>query len=365
MNNRQGKKIPDLLPLTAAPKSVCILRLSALGDATHVLPLISALRKYWPSTQITWILGKLEYQLLKHIEDIEFIVFDKKHSVQAYRKLKTELKGRYFDVLLQMQVALRANLVSRLINSPIRLGWDDSRARDWHHKFINHQIAEVAYQHQVQGFLSFARRLGLAANEPSLDLQPSQQALEFAAKYIASDRETLVISPCSSHSLRNWSNDAYAAIADYAIGKLDMQVLLSGGPSALELDTAAQISTKMQHHAVNLVGKDSLQQSLGILSQASLLISPDSGPVHIANALGTPVLGLYAATWSRRSGPYNSLDLCVDRFPEAARQYRNKQARELRWGSKIEKPGVMDLITVDDVIEKLEQWRNPVIECSA
>ena len=89
--------------------------------------------------------------------------------------------------------------------------------------------------------------------------------------------------------------------------------------------------------------------------EADIVLSPDSGPTHLANALGTPVIGLYACSWSKRSGPYNSLDLCVDKFSEAAQQFRGKEPQELRWGTRIERAGVMDLIQVDEVIEKLEQ----------
>ena len=133
-----------------------------------------------------------------------------------------------------------------------------------------------------------------------------------------------------------------------------MRVVLSGGPSELERDTAATIEQSMSQPAINLVGQDTLTQSMALLQRAKPVLSPDSGPVHIANAMGTPVLGLYAATWARRSGPYNSLDLSVDRYREAARKFRGKEPEQLRWGHRIEEPGVMDLVTVDDVIEKLE-----------
>ena len=112
----------------------------------------------------------------------------------------------------------------------------------------------------------------------------------------------------------------------------------------------------MQSSCLNLVGKDTLEQSKALLKKADLVISPDSGPAHIASALGTPVIGLYAATWSRRSGPYNSLDLCVDRFAEAAMKFRNSTAEDLRWGTRIEEPGVMDLVETADVIKKLEEF---------
>jgi heptosyltransferase I len=112
----------------------------------------------------------------------------------------------------------------------------------------------------------------------------------------------------------------------------------------------------MTEPCLNLIGQDTLEQSKALFQHADLLMAPDSGPVHIASALGTDVLGLYAATWSRRSGPYHSLDLCVDYFPEAARKFRQREPEELRWGTRIEVPGVMDLIKPEEVIAKLSAW---------
>jgi heptosyltransferase I len=109
----------------------------------------------------------------------------------------------------------------------------------------------------------------------------------------------------------------------------------------------------MELEAHNLIGKDTINQSVALLKKATVVLSPDSGPAHLASALGTPVIGLYAATPSKRSGPFRSLDLCVDRYAEAARRFRQKEPQELRWGQRIEFPGVMDLIKTSDVIEKL------------
>ncbi|MFB3078883.1 MAG: glycosyltransferase family 9 protein, partial [Lysobacterales bacterium] len=146
----------------------------------------------------------------------------------------------------------------------------------------------------------------------------------------------------------------FAAVADYASSQLGMSIVLSGGPGALEIETGAAIERTMHSPCLNLVGKDTLEQSKALLKKAALVIAPDSGPAHIASALGTPVIGLYAATWSRRSGPYNSLDLCVDRFAQAAVKFRKSTAQALRWGTRIEEPGVMDLIEISDVIKKLK-----------
>ena len=347
-----------MLPLDHPPENLCILRLSALGDATHTLPVMRAIQGHWPGTRITWIIGKLERRLLDGVEGVEFIVFDKRGGWAEVGKLRAALQGRHFDVLLHMQVAARANLLSRLIKAPIRLGWDRGRSRDFHHWFSNFQVAAIPFQHQVQGFLEFPRALGIEVATPRWDLPVAATAQAWAAEQLPGEQSTLLISPCSSHALRNWRPEYYAAVADYAAAQFGMRVVLSGGPSELERSTAQAIEIMMQEPCLNLVGKDTLEQSKALLQRVDLVLTPDAGPAHIASALGTAVLGLYAATWSRRSGPWNSLDLCVDRYEEAARKFRDKKATELRWGHRIEEPGVMDLVQPADVIERLESFAN-------
>jgi heptosyltransferase I len=335
--------------------SICILRLSALGDVSHVVPVVRAIQQQMPDAQITWVCGKPEHKIVADIDGVRFIVFQKRSGLNAYRALRRQLAGERFDTLLHMQVAARANFASALIRAERRLGWDKARSRDLHRLFVNQRIPSVARQHQVQGFLSFARALGLDADEPIWNLPISDASHDFAERMLPGEQQTLLISPCSSHSIRNWSAKGYAAVADYAVAKLGMRVALAGGPSEPELSTGAAIAELMSRDVVNLIGRDTLPQSLALLRRADIVLSPDAGPAHLANALGTPVIGLYASTWSKRSGPYNSLELCVDRFPEAARQFRGKEPQDLRWGARIEQAGVMDLIQVDAVIEKLEQ----------
>jgi len=348
-------------PPDQQPRKICILRLSALGDATHVVPVVRSIQDSWPESQISWIVGKLEHRLLSGLENVEFIEFDKRGGWTAVKQLRSQLKGRRFDVLLHMQVAARANLLSKLVRAPVRLGWDRARSRDLHHHFVREQVRSVPFQHQVQGFLEFPRALGIEVAEPRWEIPIDPEAMQWAESQLSTGSRTLIINPCSSHPLRNWSTQNYAEVADHAQTELGLQLVLSGGPSELEKNTGAAIEAHMQGNCLNLVGKDTLEQSKALLNKADLVISPDSGPVHIASALGTPVIGLYAATWSRRSGPYNSLELCVDRFEQAARKFRSKRPEDLRWGTRIEEPGVMDLVTVEAVIEKLNSWHRQIL----
>jgi heptosyltransferase I len=144
-------------------------------------------------------------------------------------------------------------------------------------------------------------------------------------------------------------------VADYAVQKHGMRVILAGGPTTLEKETGAAIDRLVKVPVVNQIGKDTLPQFLALLSRARVLIAPDSGPVHMATMVGTPVIGLYAATNPARSGPYLSRQWCVDAYPEAAARFCGKPSEELPWTRKIEVPGVMDLITVPRVTGKLDE----------
>jgi len=341
-------------PTATPPRRVCILRLSALGDVCHVLPVVRTLQDAWPGIEITWIIGKLEHKLLGHLPGIEFIVFDKKAGRAAYRDLRRRMAGRRFDVLLHMQIAFRASLAAARVPADVKVGFDRARARELQWLFTNAKIAPREREHVLDGLFGFAEALGLRERSMRWDIPLPESALEYARRVIPDETPTLVISPCSSHVLRNWSAEGYAAVADHAAARLGMRVLVCGGRSELELQYGERIESLMQQPCVNLVGKDTLLELLATLQRASVLISPDSGPAHMATAVGTPVIGLYAATNPARSGPYYSRQCCVDRYDAAARKFLGKPAAELPWTEKIERPGVMDLITPADVIERLE-----------
>ena len=339
-----------------APHSICLLRLSALGDVTHVLPLVRTLRRAWPDVALTWVIGKGEQKLLDGLPGVEFLVYDKKTGLAGMRALKRELKGRRFDSLLQMQVAARANLLSAFLPAQRRIGYDRSRSKDLHGLFINERIPDRPGIHVLDAIGSFCEPLGLTQTGVAWDMPVPDDAREWArAQWPDDDVPTLAISPCSSHALRNWRPERYAAVADHAAAR-GWRVALLGGRSALERDTSDAILAAMTAPALDLVGKDTLKQLPALLERADLLMTPDSGPMHIANAMGTKVLGLHAASNPRRSGPYSDIRFCADRYDDAARKYLGKPASELRWGTKIEHDGVMDLVTVDDGIAAFERY---------
>jgi heptosyltransferase I len=334
---------------------VCLLRLSAIGDTCHALAALRAFQAAWPETRFTWIIGTVEAKLMREIlPEIEFITFDKAATLRELWRLRALLRERRFDLLLDMQLSFRASLISRLIHSPIKLGFDQRRARELQWLFTNAQIEPKSSEHVLDAFMGFARACGVEPKAPHWNISLPPGALDYARSVIAAGKPTLLISPCSSHAARNWSAARYAALADHAASVHHMSVVLVGGRSSEEARMGAAIAAAARTPLVNQIGKDTLPQLLGLMSQCTVLLSPDSGPAHMASMVGLPVIGLYAATNPQRAGPYYSRQWCVDKYDAAARKFLGRPAAQIPWTTKIERPGVMDLIEVSDATEKLD-----------
>jgi heptosyltransferase I len=335
------------------PATVCILRLSAIGDACHTLAVVRTLQAAWPETRFTWIIGAHEHRLMQLVSDIEFISYRKRGGLGEFLRLRRALAGRRFDLLLHLQLAFRASLVSMLVQAPVKLGFDRARARELQWLFTTDRIRPEGNQHVLDALFGFAAALGVYERSLAFGVPLPADALAYAQALVPDGRPTLVISACSSHPRRNWRAEHYAAVADHAVAYLGMRVILCGGPGAVERRMADAIKGASRQPLVDQVGKDTLPGLLALLARATALVTPDSGPAHMATMVACPVIGLYAATNPGRTGPYLSRSHCVDRYPEAARQFLRKPPEALAWTRKIEVPGVMDLITPGDVIAKL------------
>jgi len=338
------------------PKSVCVLRLSAIGDVCHTLAVIRTLQAAWPKTQFTWVIGKLEATLIGDIPGIEFVVFDKSAQKRtALREFREAFQGRHFDILLHMQAALRASWLARLIHADAKIGFDKARAKDFQWLFTSHKIAAKPQQHVIEGLFGFAEHCGVAGQRRHWDIPLSADDHAFAKRY--TQHPTLIISPCSSQrarNFRNWAAEHYAAIVDYAYRQYGLHTILTGGPTALEQEYGENISQLANNPVTNLIGQTTLKQLLALLKHSQLLIAPDSGPVHMATTVNTPVIGLYASSNPARTGPSEQQEWTVNAYPQAAQKYLQQPHTALKWGQRIRHPNVMDCISVDSVIERLD-----------
>ncbi len=335
--------------------SVCLLRLSALGDVSHLLPLIHAWRQQRPQDRLTWILGAGEGALLAGLPGVELIVHRKRDGLKGMRATWRELAGRRFDALLLMQLALRANVLSLGIKAGRRIGYDRMRSKEGHGLFIGERIAEHPRGHVLETLLRFGEPLGVKVDELVWDCATPPEAHDWAREQLQDSDGWLGISPCSSHALRNWRPERYAAVARHA-RNAGLRVVLLGGRSDLERQMAdAILAAAPDSGMLDLTGKDTLKQLPALLARLTVLIGPDAGPAHLASAVGTPVIGLYAATDARRSGPYRSIHWCVNHYAEVCQKRYGKPPEAIGWGRRIEYPGVMDVVRVEEVTALLDR----------
>ncbi|MFL3652067.1 MAG: glycosyltransferase family 9 protein [Pseudoalteromonas sp.] len=331
--------------------SICILRLSAIGDVCHAVSAVQAIQKAHPNAKITWVMGKVEAMLLADLPGVELVIFDKKEGKAALKKLKNTFKGKQFDVLLNMQVALRAGFVARCIPAKVKLGFDWARSKELHSLFINKRIAAQKEAHVLEGFKGFAKAIGVNDYEPSWQMPYTREDEVKADELLGQDylaNKLFVISPAASKAQRNWLPERYAALAEHARAQ-GFNVALTGGPTELEVNLAENIIKHCNSPILNLVGKTKLKELLCVLKRADLVLAPDTGPAHMAVTVGTPVIGLYAHSNPARTGPYLYQDYVVEVYHQNLLKQTGKTAQQVPWGTRVKGDDLMGQISVESV----------------
>lgn len=362
-----------------APNALCILRLSALGDVCHALATVEQIRQHWQQTEISWIVGRAEGQLLSTLmsnvalfEDngktyqqtllkqqnsapcapLKLIVFNKKMGFKGMLRLWKFLSHQHFDALLNMQTALRASVLSLGIKAKYKIGFGNIRSREMQSLFVNRRIQDPASTHVLDGFLAFAEYIGVPTQKPKWDIKLDALALENIQPYLAKDKPNLLIAPCSSKSEKDWLAEGYAEIASRAV-EWGANVILCGSPAEREQKMAQKITALCPYPLQNAVAKTSLSELVALISQADLLLAPDSGPAHIATLCETAVIGLYAYHNPLRTGPYYQLDDVISVYEKNALAEFGKPVAELAWATKLKGKNLMAQISADEVWQKI------------
>lgn len=336
--------------------SICIVRLSALGDVLMAVPLIRTLQANLPHAKLTWIISRPAFDLVEGMDGVEFIVIDKPNSLMDYWRFKKQMSHRTFDVLLAPQASFRTNLLYPLIKAKRKIGYDNHRANDGHRWFVSERITP-GLEHTLDGFLKFAKALGIKETVIRWDLPISPADYEWAEQHLPQQGPVLVINPAASKPERSWSVDRYIDVLRQAQQRWGVQIVITGGPSDFDKQLAEQITQVIP--AINLAGKTKPKQLLALISKATVVLCPDTGPSHMSTAVNTPVVALHAVTNPLISGPYLFQHLVVNRYPEAAKQILGSASIEEVWGEHVHGDESMKLISVDEVVEKLAEVLEP------
>jgi heptosyltransferase I len=332
---------------------IAIVRFSALGDIVMVAAAVHALQLGLPAAKLTWITSPLGFSLLKGMDGVEFEVIDKPRSFADYRTFYRTFKNRHFDVVLEMQANLRINLLYPALKGPIKIGFDRVRAREGQWLFCNQHIP-FHDNHLVDSFLSFVDLLTGKPVTAACGLPLDESDLQWARIQLqALPKPWVALHPQGSKAERNWLPERYAEVVKQIISRWNGGVVLIGGKAPAELEQCKRLAELSPDRTLNLSGQTTPKQLAALLSLVDVLIAPDTGSVHIARAMNTPVIGLYAVASPKLTGPYQRLEYCVDRYPQAVQKYLGKNLDELPWNTRVHHPDAMSLISVDDVMQQL------------
>lgn len=335
------------------PKSICIVRLSALGDVLMLLPLIRTLQHSLPDAKLTWVIAEPAYQLVANIKDIEFILLEKANYINTYYNFAKKMRGRKFDVLLATQSSFRANILYPFIKAKRKIGYDSLRAKDLHKFFINETITP-GNDHTVDGFLKFASQIGILEKQIKWDIPLDASDLHWAEKHLPDNHNPIVIiNPAASKPERAWCIDKYVEIIKHAQKKYNANIVLTGGPGEYDKLLEQKIINKVK--VFSLIGKTNPKLLLAVLKKADLVICPDTGPSHMSSAVNTPVIALHAVTSSEVSGPYTFRHLAIDYYPQAVKKILNMEFGNQPWGMHAHGNDTMQLIPVDTVIKRMDE----------
>lgn len=329
---------------------VCIVMMSAVGDAVHVLPVINAIKRHSPASRITWVVQPGPNSLVRgHRSVDETIVFNRSAGLRAFHDVRAALDTREFDVVLNLQVYFKAGVVTAFTRAPVKLGFDRERARDMNTIFTTHTIPPRAPQHVQDQYFEFLTHIGVPHEPVEWHLGPWESEREwqrsFAGKF---DRPVASVVVGTSKAAKDWAPERWAEVCDALYADYGLQPVLVGGGSDRERRAERVILERSAHPHFSALGSG-LRNLVGILDASALVLAPDTGPLHMAVALDRPVISLMGFTNPKRSGPYRKFhDLIVDAFSDPGESYD---------ASAKHRPGRMARITPKDVLQKVDVWK--------
>jgi len=325
---------------------ILVILLGAIGDVVRGLPLLQRLRQGYPDAHITWAVEPLSEPMVRNHPAIdEVIVFDRKGGARAFARFLRQLRATKPDLTLDLQRHLKSGVASLASGAPLRLGFARQNSREGNWLFNNaHVDARPHYSSKLVHFLTFADWLELpqtpvdfglrltAAEEDRITAMLAGVAVPFVAAFVGSS--------CDS---RLWFPDRTARTIE-AMAARGMSTVLLGGPGDVAFAAEVEAACTVRLH--NFAGKTALRDLIGIFTRAAVALGPDSGPMHIAAAVGAPVVSLWGATNAARSSPWQGEDGIIQGQAPCMPCYK----KTCPIGRVC-----MQAITVDSVVERLTQ----------
>lgn len=336
------------MTLPSEPR-VCIVLLSAVGDVVHALPIVNAIKRARPRAHLTWLLQDAGAALLAgHPAVDEILLFRRKAGLAGFVQAGMQLRDRPFDVVLDLQCYFKATVLTAFCRSPVKIGLDPARAREFNWIVNNHHLPKRPVNHVQEHFLEFLDYLQIPREPVEWNLGPWPSERPWQDDFFRSlPRPRVALVAGTSNPKKDWLPDRWVELNDRLHRDFGLTTILVGAQTPRETTLGQKMAAECRHPPVNALGSG-LRRLVAILDGCDLVISPDTGPLHLAGALGKPVVGLYGYNSPARVGPWRQDPrLLVDAFHESG------EAPQMTFAHR---PGRMGRISVGDVLTRVKIW---------
>lgn len=295
--------------------NILIIKLSAIGDVIHTLPSLAALRKLYPGAHITWAIEEASSDIIIDHPDIDCVIVSRRKQwtddlkqgrinapLREMRSFIKAVRARPYDLVIDFHGLLKSAAVVLISSGRRKLGYDSMQELSC--LFLNEKIPEDMTKHAVDRYLDFLRHLGAEVREPEFLIpirKENRNRIERLLQKNGIDKNErfVTVNPVALWKTKLWEDEKFARLCDRITGDLHISVILTGSSG----EEPARIQSLMKTSAVNLGGKTTLRDLAYLYQLSSLLITTDSGPMHLAAAVGTPVVALFGPTDPNRTGP--------------------------------------------------------------
>ncbi|HZK79276.1 MAG TPA: glycosyltransferase family 9 protein [Gemmatimonadaceae bacterium] len=331
------------------PRHIRIVLLSGLGDAVHGLPLVNAIKDADPDVHITWVVEPMPSAILEGHDSIDrVVIYRRREGVRGVWQLRRDLgTAPTPDLTLNLNVYFKSIWPTIIHRSRRRLGFGRDRSFERVHLASNEHLPSRPWAHTADMFLEFADYLDVAPKQPEWRIRFTEQELRAQSEFFErfGGRPVATIVPASASIKKDWASDRWAEVASSLESDFGFRVVIAGGPGDREREIAREI-VELSSAKIEWAMGDSVRRLAWIVGGSNLLVAPDTGPVHIARALGVPVVGIYGHTNPWRVGPWHAYsDLWVDHYTPVGSQ-PDPTNRTPKWD-------VMPTIQASEVIQKI------------
>jgi heptosyltransferase I len=343
---RRSREEPSLRP----GSRICVVLLTGIGDVVHGLPIVNALKAHDGSCHITWVAEPAPAEVVRHHAAVdEVLVYEKRRGWRGVRDLWRQMGQRRFDITLNFHIYFKSIWPTLGSRAPLRVGFGAERSRDGVWLTLNDHLPARPRAHTQDMFLEFLDHLDVPRGEITWNLRftPAERAAQQAFFARFDGRPVAAVVPASAMPRKDWSAAGFAEVVDGLVDDFGFQVMLVGGPTEYERRIAREISARAARPPVWAMG-DGVRRMMWLVAGSDLVISPDTGPAHVARAAGVPVIGLFGHTNPWRLGPYRACeDLWVDAYTDPGQPADPSRAEP--------KSGRMEQISAAAVLERVQR----------